>query len=102
MPLCFCFGRENVQIDAQRDVPGAQPAATSQSAGPPKKRRASTNPLYFSDFSRARIEEHYENSHPKQWALYKRELSERGRSAETNNAFFRREKITAHFARRDQ
>jgi hypothetical protein len=74
-----------------------------QSTGPPKKkRRASMNPLYFSDFSRARIEEHYERSHPKQWVLYKRALSERGRSAETNNAFFRREKITAHFARQDQ
>jgi hypothetical protein len=59
------------------------------------------NPLYLSDFSRARIEKHYERSHPKQSALYNRALSERGRSAETNNAFFRREKITAHFARRD-
>jgi hypothetical protein len=28
-------------------------------------------------------------------------LIEKGRSAETNNAFFRREKITAHFAHRD-
>jgi hypothetical protein len=58
------------------------------------------NPLYLSDFSRARIEEHYERSHQKQPALYNRALSERGRT-ETNNAFYRREKITAHFACRD-
>jgi hypothetical protein len=57
--------------------------------------------LHGSDFSRAHIEEHYEHFHPKQWALYNRALSEKGQSAETNNEFFKREKITAHFARRD-
>jgi hypothetical protein len=46
--------RPNVQREAQRDVPGAQPAAAASSAGPPKKqRRASMNLLYFSEFSRA-------------------------------------------------
>jgi hypothetical protein len=46
-------------------------------------------PLYLSDFSRARIVEPYERSHPKQWALYGRALVEQGRSTKANNAFSR-------------
>jgi hypothetical protein len=45
---------ENVQREAQREVPGSQPAAAASSAGlPKKKRRASLNPLPFSGLSRA-------------------------------------------------
>jgi hypothetical protein len=55
----------------------------------------------FDDFSRHRIEEHYTKSHPKQWALYQRAVSQRGRSSRTNNSFFQAERITGHFARRD-
>jgi hypothetical protein len=36
--FCLSFGRENVQSEAQQDVPGAQPAATAQSGGPPKQK----------------------------------------------------------------
>jgi hypothetical protein len=52
--FCWSFGRENDQLEAQREFPGAQPAADASRAGQPKKkRRASMNPSYFSDFSRA-------------------------------------------------
>jgi hypothetical protein len=37
------------------------------------------------------MEEHFERSHSKQWPLYNRVFGEKGRSAESNNAFFRRE-----------
>jgi hypothetical protein len=40
-----------------------QQAAAASSTGPPtRKRRASMNQLYFSGFSRHRIEEHYEHT----------------------------------------
>jgi hypothetical protein len=61
--ICLSFGRENVQSEAPRDVRGAQPAAATSSAVLPKrKRRASMNPLYFSDFLRDRIEELFERT----------------------------------------
>lgn len=65
-----------------------------------KPRRPTTTVLYFSDFSKHRIEKHYRTCHPKKWNAYKKALLENGLSRETNLSFFSREKITAHFARR--
>jgi hypothetical protein len=53
--FCFSFGRE------QRT-----PSASAEYGNDRKRRcKPSLNPWSTSDFSRARIEEHYEHSHPK-------------------------------------
>jgi hypothetical protein len=98
--FCICFGREETPL-AEAARAESTGSAGASAVLPNRKRAVSRRHLMFDDFSRHRIEEHYTKSHPKQWALYQRAVSQRGRSSRTNNSFFQAERITGHFARRD-
>jgi hypothetical protein len=84
--FCICFGREGTP-PAEAVVAGSIGGAGASAGLPKKKRAVSRRHLTFDDFSGHRIEEHYETSHPKQWASYQRSLSQRGRSSKTNDSF---------------
>jgi hypothetical protein len=58
--FCISFGRE------ERDDTPAQ-----REEGKRKRRTPNRKALMFEDFSRARIEEHYEFSHSRKYALFK-------------------------------
>jgi hypothetical protein len=59
-------------------VAGSTDGAAASAVLPTKKRAVSLRHLKFDDLSRHRIEEHYEKSHPKQWASHNRAVSQTG------------------------
>jgi hypothetical protein len=97
----ICFGREGT-APTEAAVAGSNGCAAASAVLPTKERAVSLRHLKFDDLSRHRIEEHYENSHPKQWASNNRAVSQRGRSSKTIDSVFRAERITGHFSRRDR
>jgi hypothetical protein len=62
------------------------------------KRKPAFRPLASTDFSRSRIDEHYETSRPAKWSESQQKIEAKRRSAETNTDFLVN-KLTAHFCR---
>jgi hypothetical protein len=88
--FCLSFGRE------QR----TPPAGAEDGNGRKRRRKPSLNLWSTSDFSRARIEEYYEHSHPKMWGKFKeRVASVDVMSAAAVQQFFNMNKLEAHFRR---
>jgi hypothetical protein len=52
------------------------------------KRKPTIRPLALTDFSRSRIDEHYETSHPAKGSEYQPKIEAKRRSAETSTDFF--------------
>jgi hypothetical protein len=89
--FCISFGRE------QR----TPPASAEDGNNRKRRRKPSRNPWSTSDFSRARLEEHYEQSHPKMWSKFKESVDSAGViSAATVQQFFNINKLEAHFPTR--
>jgi hypothetical protein len=85
--FCISFGRE------VRDDTPAQRAD-----GKRKHRTPNRKALIFEDFSRARIEEHYDFSHSRKYALFKQIVIPQ-QSAKAVRCFFDSEKVEAYFNR---
>jgi hypothetical protein len=77
--FCLSFGRE------QRRPPTSAEDGIDRN----RQRKPSHNPWSTSDFSRPRIEEHYEHSHPNMWGKFK----EREASADVMSAVLQHEQI---------
>jgi hypothetical protein len=85
--FCISFGRE------ERDDTPAQ-----REEGKRKRRTPNRKALMFEDFSRARIEDHYEFSHSRKYALFKQMVIPQ-QSAQAVRRFFDSEKVEAYFDR---
>jgi hypothetical protein len=76
------------------------PASAEDGNERKRRRKPSLNPWSTSDFSRARIEEHYEHSHPKMWGKFKARVATADvMSAAAVQQFFNMNKLEAHFRR---
>jgi hypothetical protein len=88
--LWLSFGRE------QR----TSPASSEGDSDGKRRRKPIRNPWSTSDFSRARIEEHYEHSHPRMWGNFKEGMvSADVISAAVVRQLFNMNKLEAHFRR---
>jgi hypothetical protein len=88
--FCLSFGRE------QR----TPPASAEDGINRKRRRKPSLNPWSTSDFFRARIEEHYEHSHPKMWGKLKaRVVAAVVMSAAAVQQFLNLNKLEAHLRR---
>jgi hypothetical protein len=98
--FCLSFGRENVQSDAQRDVPGAQPAVTAAHGREEEVPREHESVVFFGLLARPHRGALRALAPETVGALQPR-VERKGAVGGDQQCVLQEGKITAHFARRD-
>jgi hypothetical protein len=92
--------RVNLQLPSLERGQRTPPASAEDGKDRKRRRKASLNPWSTSDFSRARIEDHYELSHPKMWGKpMTRVVAAEVMSAAVVQQFYNMSKLEAHLRR---